>query len=323
MQIPAPTNRFSALRVALLAAVVATAVLALPTSASAALVIPDTPISPVAETVFLLFVIVFAVGVLALIGYTASLISAGRAEVDVDAPAATESSSKSAVIAGVVVFIVFAVIGGYSFSQTSTAEKSVAGTGNFKPVAFEQPGLKVPHDLKAPDSPAYSIRVNAQQFLWRYEYTPIGREKNKWATYSYNELVLPAGVTVLLDFTSSDAEAAWWVPQLGGSVTALPGYDNKYWVRADKTGLYYGAGTVVNGTNYSNMSTKVTVWDPRLFARWVVGKQVEIDQAMTALGLERQSGIEEQLISGEKGAEAATAASEVEQTQEADAEGKN
>lgn len=323
MQIPAPTNRFSARRGTLFAALIATALLALPASASATPLWPDTPNSPVAETVLQLFIVVFAVGLVALIGYTLALLGAGRNEVDADAPAPAESSAKGAVIAGSVVFVLFALIGGYAFSQTSTAKKSLEGTGNFKTTPFSQVGLKVPHNLKAPEGPAYSIRVNAQQFLWRYEYTPLQGTKPKWATYSYNELVLPAGVTVMLDFTSSDAEAAWWVPQLGGSITALPGYDNKFWVRADKSGLYNGAGTVVNGTNYASMTTKVSVVDPRLFARWVVGKGIEINEAMTALGLERTSGVEEQLISGEKGAEAATAESEVEQTQEADAEGKN
>lgn len=301
----------------------ATALLALPASASAAPLWPDSPNSPVAEIVVDLFLIVFIVGIAAVIAYTLALLGAGRSEVDADAPAVAESGSKGAIIGGAVVFVVFIVIGGFAFAKTSSAEKSLPGTGNFTVTTFSQPGLKVAHVVKAPKSPAYSIRVNAQQFLWRYEYTPLKGVKNKWNTYSYNTLVLPAGVTVLLDFTSSDAEAAWWVPQLGGSITALPGYDNKFWVRADKTGLYTGAGTVVNGTNYANMVTNVTVVPPALFAKWLVGKQVEITEAMTALGLERTSGVEEGLITGKEGATAATAESQLQQTDEADQEGKN
>ena len=125
--------------------------------------------------------------------------------------------------------------------------------------------------------------MNAQQYLWRYEYT--GLKGAKWPTYSYNDLVLPAGVTVMLDFTSSDAEAAWWVPQLGGSITAMPGYANKVWIRADKAGLYTGSGTVVNGTNYASQTTNVSVVDPRFFVRWLAGKQLEITRGpMAALG---------------------------------------
>lgn len=307
MQIPTPTNRFSARRGTLFGALALTAVLALPAPAQATPLWPDPPASPISEIVLQLFIVVFVLGLVAVIGYTLALLGAGRNEVDADAAAPADSSAKGAIVAGAIVFVVFAVLGGYGFAKTSKAEESLKGSGNFKTTALSQPGLKIPNDLKNPDGPAYSIRVNAQQFLWRYEYTPLQGQKPKWNTYSYNTLVIPAGVTVMLDFTSSDAEAAWWVPQLGGSVTALPGYDNKVWLRADKAGLYSGAGTVVNGTNYANMVTNVSVVDPRLFVRWLAGKQIEIAEAMTALGLERTSGVEEQLISGEKGSPEGTA----------------
>ncbi len=321
MQIPAPTIRFSARRAAAFGAIFSAALLALPSAASAAPLWPDSPESPTAKIAFELFIVVFAIGVIALVAYTLSLREAARTEVDADAPAVADNSAKRAVIAGTAVFLVLAVLGGLSFAKTSSAEKSKTNPGKFfKATVSSQPGLKVAHVVKAPAGAAYSIKVNAQQFLWRYEYSGI---KSRWNTYSYNELVLPAGVTVLLDFTSSDAEAAWWVPQLGGSITAMPGYANKVWLRADKPGFYTGSGTVVNGTNYSNMITNVTVVAPEVFARWVVGKQIEIDRAMTALGLERASGEEAQLITGEKGAAAGTAKSEIQQTQAADGEGKN
>ena len=96
----------------------------------------------------------------------------------------------------------------------------------------------------------------------------------------------------------SDVEAAWWVPQLGGSIDALPGYRNEGWIRADKVGIYQGAGTVVNGTNYANMTTTVIALPPALFLRWAAGKQIEISAAMAALGVERLSGEEEALITG-------------------------
>ena len=35
------------------------------------------------------------------------------------------------------------------------------------------------------------------------------------------------------------------------------------------------------------MITNVTVVDPRLFVRWLAGKQIEITEAMTALGAEK------------------------------------
>lgn len=311
MQIQTPTNRSSARRSSLFVAAAAAALFVLPQTASATPLWPDSPNSPVAQIVLDLFLAVFVIGLIAVIGYTLTLLGAGRAEVDADAPAVADSSAKPAVIAGSVLFLVFVVIGSFAYTKTVSAEESLPETGNFKVTTFSQPGLKVAHVVKAPKGPAYSIRVNAQQFLWRYDYSNIGNKNAKWNTYSYNDLVLPAGVTVLLDFTSSDVEAAWWVPQLGGSVTAMPGYSNKFWVRAERPGLYPGSGTVVNGTNYASQITNVTVVDPRLFVRWLAGKQIEIDQAMTALGVERADGEEKALIDGGK-SELGTTAAEAE-----------
>lgn len=313
MQIQTPTNRSSARRSSLFVAAAAAALFVLPQTASATPLWPDSPNSPVAQIVLDLFLVVFVVGLIAVIGYTLTLLGAGRAEVDADAPAVADSSAKSAVIAGSVIFLVFVVIGGFAYTKTVSAEESLPGTGSFKVATFSQPGLKVAHVVKPPKGAAYRIRVNAQQFLWRYDYSGI--KEAKWNTYSYNDLVIPAGVTVLLDFTSSDVEAAWWVPQLGGSVTAMPGYSNRFWVRAERPGLYPGSGTVVNGTNYASQITNVTVVDPRLFVRWLAGKQIEIDQAMTALGVERTDGEEAALIDSGKSELGTTAA-------EAAAEGK-
>jgi cytochrome c oxidase subunit 2 len=86
------------------------------------------------------------------------------------------------------------------------------------------------------------------------------------------------------------------VPQLGGSVTAMPGYDNKSWVRADTPGTYSGAGTIINGTNYASMTTTVHVVPASLFEAWVNGKQTQIAEAMTALGDERSAGKEAVLL---------------------------
>lgn len=320
MHFETPTTHFSAARRALLGVAAAAAVLVLPESASAAPLWPDPPASPIAKIVTILFFLVFAVGIVVAVGYVLALRGAARAEVDADAPASTDKSPRFAVYGGIAVFAICAISGGLSLAKSSTAQESIAGTGDFKVTTFSKPGLRVAHITKAPKGPAYSIRVNAQQFLWRYEYTGV---KGAWKTYSYGDLVIPAGVTVMLDFTSSDAEAAWWVPQLGGSVTAMPGYANKVWLRADKPGLYSGAGTVVNGTNYANMTTKVTAVDSRLFVRWLAGKQIEISEAMTALGLERASGAEAQLLSGKTGAGVGTAESELDQAAAADQQGKN
>lgn len=272
--------------------------LALPQSAAAAPLWPEGAASPTAGVVLRLFAVVFAVGAVLLLAYLFALRTASRSS----AGTATAPGPKGAVYTGLATVVALALFGGFALAKSSSAESSsVESAGQsaqfYKATVFKTPSLKVAHVVKAPAGPAYSIRVNAQQFLWRYQYSGL---EAPWNTYSYHELVLPAGITVLLDFTSSDVEAAWWVPQLGGSVTAMPGYANKVWIRADKPGVYRGAGTVVNGTNYASMTTTVNVVPPLLFERWVKGKQTEIGTAMTDLGAAHASGSVDALVTGAK-----------------------
>jgi cytochrome c oxidase subunit 2 len=307
LQNPAPTNaRFGTLR-ALVAAAAVAAFLALPSTAGATALWPDPAKSPTASTVKLLYFIVFIVGFIAVIALTLKLLGDTRNEVDADAPEVAETSTKPALIVGVVLFVVLAALGAYSLVSTTSAADSLATTTYFKSSPLQDPQLKVAHTVKPPKNASYSVHVNAQQFLWRYTYPSV---KGDWHTYSYPDLVIPAGITVMLDVTSSDVEAGWWVPQLGGSIDAMPGYINKGWIRADKVGVYPGAGTVVNGTNYANMTTSVIALPPALFARWADGKQIEISAAMKALGLERLSGEEAALITGKAFTPAAPAPTE-------------
>jgi cytochrome c oxidase subunit 2 len=323
LQIPALTTRRSGsdsgnrprAAFAFVAAAVVTAVMALPQSASANVLWPDGGLSPTVSKVSLLYLVVYVVGLIAVIGITLALLGAAREETDPDAPevAASESSLKVPLIAGSAIFVVLAVLGIISFSSTSKAQESLAGTGNFKATPLSDPQLIVPNNLKPPKGGSYNIHVNAQQYVWRYTYPGV---KGDWNTYSYHDMVIPAGVTVMLDVTSSDVEAAWWVPALGGSVDAVPGYNNKSWIRADGAGIYPGAGTVVNGTNYANMTTNVIALPPGLFLRWVAGKQIEISDAMKALGVERLSGEEAELITGQKATTDAAAQTESAETDE-------
>ena len=46
---------------------------------------------------------------------------------------------------------------------------------------------------------------------------------------TYTDMVVPVGMTVLLDITADDVIHSWWIPKLGGKMDAVPGYTNKIW----------------------------------------------------------------------------------------------
>lgn len=282
---------------------VAVIVAVLPQTASAGVAWPDSAGSSTAETVNTLYFVVLVVGVIAVLALFAALARATRSEVDADSVAADSvaadsvETGKKAVVAGVVLFVAFAVVGVLAFSNTSSAKPSLSGVGNdFKASPLTDEKLDDPTGLKPPSGPSMSVQVNGQQFLWRYVYPDA---KGDWNTYNYHDLVIPAGVTVLLDVTSSDVEHAWWVPQLGGSIDATPGYINRGWIRVDEPGTYAGHSTKVSGTNYASMSTTVRVLSPEDFKAWLKTKQAAITEAMDELGAEVESGEEAGLVEGE------------------------
>ena len=49
-------------------------------------------------------------------------------------------------------------------------------------------------------------------------------------------MVVPVGMTVLLDITADDVAHSWWIPQLGGKMDAVPGYVNKTLVQGHQAG---------------------------------------------------------------------------------------
>lgn len=141
------------------------------------------------------------------------------------------------------------------------------------------------------DAKALEIEVNGQQFVWRYTY-PNG-------AFNYYDLVVPVDTTVILELTSSDVIHSWWIPKMGGKMDAVPGYTNKTWFKATKTGSYIGQCAELCGSGHADMRAVVTVVEPEEYTAFVERKQEEIAAAQKALAQQREE--REQPDGGEQG----------------------
>lgn len=133
-----------------------------------------------------------------------------------------------------------------------------------------------------PDGKALKIRVNSQQYLFRYDYP------GEPQLFSYYELVVPVNTTVVLEVTSSDVAHAWWVPKLGGKIDAIPGYFNSTWFKVPKPGVFYGQCAELCGENHADMRTRVRVVPVAQYERWTRQKRREIKDAQRELAASRQ-----------------------------------
>ncbi|MBU3691532.1 MAG: hypothetical protein FGM38_05750 [Solirubrobacterales bacterium] len=118
-----------------------------------------------------------------------------------------------------------------------------------------------------------SLRITAtgQQWLWRFSY-PNG-------AFGYHRLVVPKGVTISLELTSSDVVHGWNVPSLTGKAQAVPGQTHRISFRADEEGTFRGWASVLSGQGYADMESVVEVVSPDEYLTYIRRLKKEIQGA--------------------------------------------
>jgi cytochrome c oxidase subunit 2 len=133
--------------------------------------------------------------------------------------------------------------------------------------------------------PILHIRVNGQQYLWRYDYPGEG------TLFNYQEMVVPTDTTVVLEIESSDVIHSWWIPKLGPKMDAVPGHVNESWFKipADQAGTEFdGQCAELCGPNHADMRATVRAVTPDEFEAWAERKREDIQAAGDALAEERK-----------------------------------
>jgi cytochrome c oxidase subunit II len=144
-------------------------------------------------------------------------------------------------------------------------------------------------DQPAPPSgrPYLRIKVNGQQYLWRYVYP------GKRTVFSYHTMVVPVDTTVVLEITASDVIHSWWIPKLGGKADAVPGHTNETWFKipADKAGTTFrGQCAELCGPGHADMRAEVKAVTPDQYEAWAQQRADDIVAAGVALSEQRKSG---------------------------------
>jgi cytochrome c oxidase subunit II len=131
-------------------------------------------------------------------------------------------------------------------------------------------------------APALNLRVNGQQYIWRYEYP--GQQQ----LFSYFEMVVPTNTTVTLDLNASDVIHSWWIPKLGGKADAVPGHTNKTWFKISKPGVYRGQCAELCGEGHADMRAQVKAVPPQEYQAWAQRQRADIKAAQQALSQQRE-----------------------------------
>jgi cytochrome c oxidase subunit 2 len=145
--------------------------------------------------------------------------------------------------------------------------------------------------LDQPDPPTSGgpflrIRVNGQQYIWRYDYP--GEQQ----LFSYSKMVVPTDTTIVLDIESSDVIHSWWIPKFGPKADAVPGHVNETWFKVPhgKEGIYRGQCAELCGPNHADMRAFVQAVTPEEFQQWAQRKRAQIQAAGEELAKQRKQG---------------------------------
>ncbi|MGB2711066.1 MAG: cytochrome c oxidase subunit II [Conexibacter sp.] len=131
-----------------------------------------------------------------------------------------------------------------------------------------------------PNGQKLTICVTGRQYLWRYTYGAKCRRNAFGLPYSYQEMVVPADTTVVLDIEATDVIHSWWIPKLGGKFDAVPGYKNFTWFKAPRAGeLYTGQCAELCGRNHADMTARVRVVTAAEYETWIADQKQAIDDA--------------------------------------------
>jgi cytochrome c oxidase subunit II len=265
---PASRTRTPRRAVAAVISIAVLAPLALAPSAFAGIFLPESGGSPNAEGIKTLWILLSILGLIIFIGVEGLLIySMVKFKARKGATAAQIHGNTQLEIGwtvGAAVILIFITV--FTFIKLGDIK-------NPAPSQIDQQGQPVA-STSSPDSNLYAatdqpppptgsasmnIRVDGQQYVWRYKYP--GSED----VFSYTDMYVPVGMTVTLDVTADDVAHSWWIPALGGKADAIPGYTNKTWFQIPLDAIKPGQNRVVFngqcaelcGRNHANMLGRV------------------------------------------------------------------
>jgi len=107
-----------------------------------------------------------------------------------------------------------------------------------------------------------SVQVVSLDWKWLFIYPDKG-------IASVNRLVVPVGVPISFQLTSSGVMNSFFVPQLGGQIYTMSGMTTQLQLQADHSGSYPGLSAQFSGDGFADMRFIVDAVPAEQFEQWV------------------------------------------------------
>ncbi len=197
------------------------------------------PLSPEAASIFHLFIAILLV-MLAIFVLVAALVTVAVIRYR-DREGAADArqefgNTRLEIIWTVIPALLLIVIFGFTVRTIHASDPSVAG--------------------HAPD-----LRVIGHQWWWEADYLGSG-------VVAANEIHIPTGRPILIDFESADVIHDFWVPELGRKIDAIPGHPNHIWIRPTSPASTLEPARSSAAIEHAWMRIIVIAQTPEDFAAW-------------------------------------------------------
>lgn len=112
-----------------------------------------------------------------------------------------------------------------------------------------------------PENPEPDIIITGHQWWWEALYTKSG-------LVTANEIHVPAGEKLLIQFNSDDVIHSWWIPVLGRKMDLVPGIDNYLSLTVKEKGEYWGSCSEFCGAQHGWMRIRLLAHSSEDFQKW-------------------------------------------------------
>lgn len=256
-------------------------------AASADLLSPESGASPNADSIDSLYWLLFALSVVVFLGVEGALVYSlfkFRARKGL-VPAQIRGNTRLEIgwtVGAALILVVIAIVTFAQLDDIRNAPSSDQAAGLQLPPSPAPNETSTPDDRSFPkDGRSLRIRVNGQQYVWRYTY-PDDDDNTLNNAFDYETMVVPTDTTVTLEITAQDVAHSWWIPELGGKMDAIPGHTNYAWFKVPgrlANREFRGQCAELCGRNHANMIAHVRALKPDAYEAYIERRKQEISQA--------------------------------------------
>ncbi len=268
------------------------ACLVLAPSAMAGFLTPESGGSPNADQIDSLYKIVLYIAAVVFVGVEGALLYSVIKFRSKRNPVAAQIHGNTRLeigwtVGAALILVVLTVVTFIKLPSILNPPNSTA-SGSFLSASVNQPA--------PPNGKKLTICVQGRQFIWRYTYgnNCLNDAFASKLPYSYQQMVVPAQTTVILDIQSNDVIHSWWIPKLGGKVDAVPGYTTYTWfkvpydVQPGHSIVYHGQCAQLCGRQHAYMTAQVKVVTPSAYTAWAKSQEQMIQTANDQVSQLRQ-----------------------------------